>query len=104
MFANPKFSRTKVPKFHDAFISDPERERSSIPFLKARISNDNSVPSRQLVAIDFYDIPEDAEGKLKNTYDYIYGVSLTPEDAIQFVRWLNRLLSELFNEDNYIRG
>ena len=75
MFANIKFTKKHSPKFHDAFVGDPEKD----------------------------DIPDDATGALANVYDYIYGVSLLPEDAIRLIRWLNTLVSAMFDDANYIR-
>jgi hypothetical protein len=99
MFANPKFSGRRSPKFRNVFTGDPEREHGQnhdgLPYITA--------PPKTLVAIDIFDVPPDAEGSLKDVPDYITGVSLMPEDAIKLVRWLNRLICELFNDDNYAR-
>jgi hypothetical protein len=102
MFANPKFGAKKAPQFPTSFTFEVREEPYSTPYLKTYIVNDCDIPPKQLIAVDIYDIPSDAEGALKDKYDFIRGVSLLPEDAIRLVRRINRLLSELFKDKNYV--
>ena len=103
MFANPKFGAKKAPKFHHSYTYEVRDAPGSIPYLKAYIVNDDDYPPKTLIAIDVYDIPDDAEGNLKDVYDYIRGVCLTPEDAIMFAKQINMLVGEIFKEENYRR-
>ena len=103
MFANPKFNARRAPSFHNSFVYDNEVDPRSIPYIKPCITNDNDVPSKTLISIDIFDIPHDAEGALKDKYDYITGVALLPEDAIKFVRYLNALISAVFDDMNYVK-
>lgn len=104
MFANPKFSAKKAPEFHSSFTGEVNEAPFSIPYLKAYIQNDCDYPPKTLIAIDVYDIPYDASDNMKDVYDYIRGVSLLPEDAIKFAKWINTLVAELFKDENYIKA
>jgi hypothetical protein len=103
MFANPKFGAKKAPKFHNSFTFEVREAPGSIPYLKAYIENDCDYPPKTLISINVYDIPHDAEGSLKDVYDFIRGVALTPEDAIMFAKRINMLVGEIFKEENYRR-
>jgi hypothetical protein len=104
MFANPQFTHKKAPVFVDS--ARYESDNIFYSALRPSIMNDEDTPPKALIELDMYLIPaEDYHDgdKWKTTYyDLTGSVCLTPEHAIKLVRHLNRLISEIFNDHNYV--
>lgn len=104
MFANIKFTLRKAPAFRDS--SRFETEPRTVTCLKPYIFDDEDSPPKTLIAFDIYDVPaDDIETGVykKGGYDMLACVALVPEDAIRLMRHLNKLISAVFDDDNYIR-
>jgi hypothetical protein len=104
MFANPQFTHKNAPLF--LCSARYETENIFIPALRPSIMNDEDSPPKALIELDMFLIPmhDFRQGdKWKTTYyDLEASVCLTPEHAIKLVRHLNRLISEIFNDHNYV--
>jgi hypothetical protein len=106
MFANPQFTHKKAPVFVDSSRFAGEGEGIYTSGLRPSIMNDEDSPPKALIELDMFLIPIDdykTGDKWKETYyDLTASVCLTPEDTIRLVRHLNRLISEIFNDHNYV--
>jgi hypothetical protein len=104
MFANPQFTHKKAPVFVDS--ARYESDNIYYSALRPSIMNDEDDPPKALIELDMFLIPaydyKNGDKWKTECYDLESSVCLTPEDTIKLVRHLNRLISEIFNDHNYV--
>jgi len=107
MFANPDFTRKNAPVFLDSCNYAEGGPGINSTGMRIHIMNDGDIPPKALIEFDIFLIPledlEKGEKWKKTFYDLAGCICLTPEDTMKVIRHLNYLLSELFNDHNYLQ-